>query len=150
MSRCRQLWLAVLTLGGIALLHAGQPTTFGIGRNVKYRDYYDPPHQSQLRAIVQGSEAIPQGAGRVQLKNLRIESFRENGEREGIVEAADCIYDHETRTASSAGPITAWTSDERLRIEGTGFSVLVTNKSLTISNNVRTVIRDLGTNTKKP
>lgn len=141
---------ALFVLALCAALHAGDSTSFGLGKNVKYRDYFDPPNQSKLRALVTGSEAVPLGTGRVRLKNLRIESFKLNGESEGIVEAPECIYDHETRTASSAGPITAWTLDERLRIEGIGFSALVTNKSLTISNNVRTVIRDLGTNTKKP
>ena len=138
-----------MALGAFALLHA-QPVSFGKGTNVKYRDFYDPPNQSKLRAVVQGSEAVPEGRSRVRMKNLHIESFRENGEMESIVDAPDCIYDHESRTASSAGPMKARTADGRMRIEGTGFSLTLTNKSLTISNNVRTVIRDLGTNPKKP
>jgi len=45
---------------------------------------------------------------------------------------------------SSAGRIEARTGDGRMHIEGDGFLLTITNKSLTISNNVRTVIRDLG------
>lgn len=145
--------LGMLAFAGLALLSLfarAQPVSFGKGTNVKFRDYYDPPNQSQMRAFVQGSEAVPEGKSRVRMKNLHIESFRENGEAEGIVDAPDCIYDHEARTASSDGPIKAQTADGRMRIEGTGFSLSLTNKSLTISNNVRTVIRDLGTNPRNP
>ena len=147
------LQLGALAFAGTALfslLAHAQPVSFGKGTNVKYRDYYDPPNQSKLRAVVQGSEAVPEGRSRVRMKNLHIESFHENGELESIVDAPDCIYDHESRTASSDGPMKARTADGRMRIEGTGFSLTLTNKSLTISNNVRTVMRDLGINSKQP
>lgn len=146
------LRLAVLT--GLAIVcallaHAAQPLSFK-ATNVKYPDYYDPPNQSKLRALVRGSEAVPEGKNRVRVKDVHIESFHLNGKPEAIVDAPDCVYDHETRAASSDGPVKAQTADGRMRIEGTGFSLSVTNKSLTISNNVRTVIRDLGLNPKKP
>ena len=99
---------------------------------------------------MQGSEAVPDGKGRLLVKNVHIESFQLNGEAEGIVDAPDCIYDHKARTVSSGGPIKAQTADGRLHLEGTGFLITLTNKSLTISNNVRTVIRDLGLTPKKP
>lgn len=148
-----QLRLGAVALAGLALLslfaHA-QTMSFGKGSNVTYRDYYDPPNQSKVRAVVRGAEAIPEGKGRVRLKNLHIESFRENGEAEGIADAPDCIYDHATRTASSGGDIAARTADGRLRFAGTGFLFTLTNKSLIISNNFHTVIRDLSPTPKKP
>jgi hypothetical protein len=139
----------VLALGAAALLPGAQPISFK-GSNMRFPDFFDPPNQAQLRTLVTGAEVVPDGANRYRIKNLHIETFRENGEPEGVVDATDCIYDDAARTASSGGPVKAHTADGRFRIEGTGFCVTLTNKSLTISNNVRTVIRDLGANTNKP
>jgi hypothetical protein len=140
----------VLALGTAALLHAAQPLSLGLGTKVTYRDFYEPPNQSKLRAFVQGSKAVPEGKDRLRISDVHIDSYRESGEAEAVVTAPDCIYDHKARTIGSDGPIKAQTADGQMRIEGVGFSLSLTNKSLTISNNVRTVIRDLGTNLKKP
>jgi hypothetical protein len=147
-----QLRLGAGVLAGLVLVslfaHA-QTMSFGKGSNVTYRDYYDPPNQSKVRAIVRGAEAIPEGKGRVRLKNLHIESFRENGELEAVVDAPDCVYDHALRTASSDGPLKARSADEQLQMQGVGFLLSLTNQSLYISNNFQISMHHLKLAPKK-
>jgi hypothetical protein len=135
----------------LSLLAHAQTTTFlKSASGVKYPDYYDPPNQSKLRTLVQGAEATPEGKGQVRVKNVQIQSFRVTGELEGVVTAPDCLYDHASRTITSGGDIQAQTADGRLRFAGTGFLITLTNKSLIISNNFHTVIRDASLALKKP
>jgi hypothetical protein len=141
-----RLGAGAVALAGLAVLSlfaSAQTMSFGKGSNVTYRDYYDPPNQSKVRAIVRGAEAIPEGKGRVRLKNLHIESFRENGTLEAVVDAPDCVYDHTTRTASSAGPLAAHSADGQLHMQGVGFFLSLTNQSLYISNNFKISLRQL-------
>src|ERR1043165_3346172 len=140
-----QIWLGCLTLAAllpVALLSpAGQTTSLGIGTNVKFPDYYDFPNQAKLRTLLQGSSVIPIGTNRYRVKDVHIESFRLTGEREGTVDAPECIYDHSTRVASSDGPIKAQSDDGQMRHDGVGFMLTLTNKTLLISN-IHTVLRD--------
>lgn len=149
----RQIWSGALALGAWLLIAglspAGESNPFGLGMNVKFPDYYGYPNQSKLRTLVQGSSVTPLGTNLYRVKNVHIESFTLAGEPEAIVDAPDCVYDHRTRIASSDGPIKARSADGQMKIEGTGFMLTMTNKSLLISNNVRTVIRDLSTTLKK-
>lgn len=148
-----QVWLGGLALGALLLIAglapAGDSNPLGLGTNVRFPDYYDYPNQSKLRTLVQGSSVTPLGTNRYLVKDVHIESFSRTGERESIVDAPDCTYDHRTRVASSEGPIKAQSGDGQMKIEGTGFMLTMTNKSLFISNNVRTVIRDPGITLKK-
>ena len=149
-----RLRLVLLTLAAVCFvaLFAGaeSPLLFGKVTDFKRPDYFDPPNQKQMRSLLRGVEAEPDSDGRIRVRKLTLETFRENGEPELFVEAPECIYDPKTREAYSAGPIKARTADRRLEIQGTGFCVVTTNKSLTISNNVRTVIRGMGTVAKTP
>jgi len=148
-----QVWLgcmALATLLLIALLSpAGQSTSLGIGTNVRFPDYFDYPNQSKLRTLVLGSSVIPIGTNRYRVKDVHIESFRLTGEREGTVDAPECIYDHSSRVASSDGPIKAQSEDGQMRHDGVGFRLTLTNKTLLISN-IHTVLRDRGFATQKP
>jgi hypothetical protein len=123
---------------------------FGKLTGFKVPEYYDPPNHRQMKSLLRGDEAEPGTNGCIRIRKLTIETYRENGAPEAFVEAPECIYDPKTREAYSAGPIKARTADRKLEIQGTGFHVLTTNKSLTISNNVRTVIRGMGTVDKTP
>lgn len=151
-SRQHRLRLAILTAGIVCLVAmfagAEPPLLFGKVKGFKIPEYYPPPNQKQMRSLLRGDEAEPDGKDRILIHRLRVETFRENGDPEAFVEAPECVYDTKTREASSAGPLKAYSADHRLQIEGTGFLLVTSNKSLTISNNVRTVIRDLG-NTNK-
>jgi hypothetical protein len=147
---CWVFGLLGLWLGASALLHAAQPLPFGKITNWKFQDFFDAPDQSKVRAYAQGAQAVPGSASTILVSNLHIETFQVDGTRESIIDAPECIFNYVSRTAMSAGAVNARTADGRIRLEGTGFLLTLTNKSLIISNNLKTAIRDLGTLTKKP
>lgn len=150
----RPVWLGALALGTLLLVAfwspADESNTNGIGTNVKFPDYYEFPNQNKLRTLVRGSSVVPLGKNRYRVKDVHIESFRLTGEAEAVVDAPDCTYDHGTHVANSDGRIKAKTADGQFQIEGIGFILTITNKSLMISNHTGTVIRDLGLTPKTP
>lgn len=110
-------------------------------KDFKAPDYFEPPHHTQMRSLVQGAEAEPVAGNRYQIKQLKITVFREDGGIEMRGEAADCLYDASARIATSPAPLQMLTGDEQFRIQGEGFLWMQTNANLTISNRVHTVIR---------
>jgi len=104
-------------------------------------EYYDVPHEKQMKSLLQGEEAQPLGEGRVLIKQLRLETFREDGTGEFILLARDCLYDSKTRSATSPGPLQMKTVDGRFFTEGKGFLWQENESRLTISNQVHTIIR---------
>ena len=146
--------LGALTLVGtaaaVALSLAAQPFSFGKIKGLNFQDFFEPPNQSKARALVQGNEAVNEGLSRVRVRQLHIETYQLDGTPEAVIDAPDCVFDYAARTASSAGTIAARTADGRVSLEGTGFLLSLTNKSLIISNNVRTVIRSLDIARQKP
>jgi hypothetical protein len=142
--------IAALVCFAAAASMAQSPSLFGRVNNFKVPEFYPAPNQKQLKSLVQGAVAEPSPDGLIKITKLRVETFKEDGTLEGVVEAPECVYNLKLRQASSAGRIEAQTGDGRMRLEGDGFLLTVTNKSLTISNNVRTVIQDLGSKPLKP
>ena len=145
--------LCALLLVGFAVfgsvLSAQQPT-LGRVKEFSVPEYYDPPHQNQVRSLLTGAEAQPQTRGKFLIKELKLETFRENGEREIIVTAPECVYNSGAGLASSAGRLRVQTGDGRFSIEGEGFLWRQTNSSLIISNRVHTVIRPEPRKSKPP
>lgn len=109
--------------------------------NFTTTEHYPPPNQSQVKSVFSGAEALPQAGGYYLVKQLKLETFRETGECEIIVEAPQCLYDSKKRLASSPGGLQVRTGDGRFMIEGEGFLWQQTESHLTISNCVHTVIR---------
>lgn len=104
-------------------------------------EHYPPPHQNQIKSVFSGVEAQPQSSGCYLVKQLKLETFRETGEREIVVEAPQCLYDSKKRLASSPGRLEVRTGDERFVIEGDGFLWQQNESHLMISNHVHTIIR---------
>jgi hypothetical protein len=103
--------------------------------------YYDPPHETQVKMRLSGSDASPMPGGLLDIKQLRIETFSEDGKPEAIVRAPQCTYSPMEGLASSSGHLELRTADGRMHTEGDGFLWQQTDNSLTISNNVHTVIK---------
>jgi hypothetical protein len=113
-------------------------------------EYFEPPHQQQMKSRLSGAEASPQAGGLLLIKKLKLEMFKEDGTLEYEVEAPDCIYDTLHSTASSPGPLQFQTGDGKFRVEGEGFLWRQADQFLTISNNVRTVIENAPESETKP
>jgi len=105
-------------------------------------EYFEPPHQQQMKSRLSGAEAQPQTGGLLVIKQLKLETFTQDGKPEIIVTAPECVYDTFNRVASSPGHLQAQTGDGKFRVEGDGFLWRQNDSFLTISNNVYTVIEN--------
>jgi hypothetical protein len=105
-------------------------------------EYFEPPHQQQMKSRLSGLEAQPLTGGLLVIKQLKLETFTVDGKPEMVVEAPGCTYDTSNATASSPGPLQVRTGDGKFRVEGEGFLWRQTNSFLTISNNVHSVIEN--------
>lgn len=137
-------------LATFAAIKGDQQPALGRVKDFSVPEYYDPPHQDQVRSLLTGAEAQPQGRGKFLITELKLETFRQNGEREITVTAPECVYDSGPGSASSAGRLLVQTGDNRFSIEGEGFLWRQTNSSLIISNRVHTVIRPEPKKSKPP
>lgn len=104
-------------------------------------EYYPAPHQQQMRSRLSGAEAQPLPGGLLVIKQLKLEIFRPDGEPEIVVNAPACVYNQLNGTASSPGRLEVQTGDGKTRVEGEGFLWRQSDSFLTISNDVRTVIK---------
>lgn len=108
--------------------------------------YYDPPHETQMKSKICGAEAEMQSGGRYLLKQLKLEVFRVNGERELVIESPQCVYDSSEHTAHSPARLEVQSGDGRFSVAGQGFLWEQDQGRLTISNQVRSVIQHPVTN----
>jgi len=146
-SRTGWILPAALLVAGLSALRAQAPVnkaaaSLGKIRNFKMPlSYFDARSQGQAKSVLMGKEAFPQPDGTYLIKELRLETYRENGEREFLVTAPECVFDQKNRIASSPGKLQAQSIDGRLVIEGEGFLWRQAEARLVISNQVRTVVR---------
>jgi hypothetical protein len=110
-------------------------------------EYFDPPHELQMKSYLEGSEAQPITNGLILIRKAKLKTFHEDGTVEMTVMAPECVFDSRQQTVNSAGPLQVQTSDNKLLLEGTGFFWWQTNSDLMISNQVRTTITGTLTNT---
>jgi lipopolysaccharide export system protein LptA len=112
-----------------------------LGKNFKVAEFYEAPHQSQMKFVLEGAKAQQRGKGEVLFTEPKWQTFRISGEREFLMEAPECLYDSIKRTINSAGRLRVSTADGKFALEGEGFLWRQTNSSLIISNRVHTVLR---------
>jgi len=103
-------------------------------------EYFEAPHQQQMKSRLSGAEAQPLAGGLLAIKKLKLETFNTNGSPAMIVEAPECVYDTLNGVANSPGHLQLRTGDGVFRVEGEGFLWRQGDSSLTISNQVQTVI----------
>jgi hypothetical protein len=113
-------------------------------------EYFDPPHELQMKSFLEGAEAEPQSDGLILIRDAKLQTFHENGSNEMTVITPLCTFDSKSQTVSSAGPLQVQSSDEKLLLEGQGFFWQATNSDLIISNRVHTTVRGPLTNSFTP
>jgi lipopolysaccharide export system protein LptA len=104
-------------------------------------EFYPPPHQTQMKSLLQGAEAELHPSGAVTVRELKLQTFRPDGQRELLVEAPQCVYEPRQHLAHSPGKLKVQSGDGQLSIEGEGFLWRQTNSSLIISNQVHTSVQ---------
>jgi len=117
-----------------------QQNTSGHASDFTSVEYYEAPHQQQIKSRLSGAEALPEPGGLLVVKQLKLETFDLNGKPEIVVDAPECVYDTLNGVANSPGHLQLRIGDGKIRTEGDGFLWRQTNSFLTISNRVRTVI----------
>ncbi len=126
----------------------GQTPQTGIGEvsNFSTSEYYEPPHERQMKFRLTGANARRLAGGNVLLSQMQLELFRETGQRDTIIEAPECTYDTLQRVASSPGQLHVQSGDGRLSVDGEGFLWQQDESLLTVSNDVRALVRRADTN----
>ena len=137
---CAGAALAGLTFGLVLLPGTGRTQPVVGGQGFKFTEYYDAPHETQLKWQLEAARAQRQPDGRFLITDAKYQTFREKGEGELTVQAPQCLYDAAQRSISSSGPLHVQTADGTFSIDGEGFIFRQTNSTLFVSNRVHTVI----------
>jgi len=144
MNRQNHLWacvvLAALTCWAPAPVRAGESQPVVGGKGFKFSEYYAAPYETQMRWLMECSQAQRQPDKRILVTQAKYQTFRATGEGELVVEAPECVYDPDGRTISSSGPLRTQTADGSFTIEGEGFLWQQTNSTLMVSNRVHTTL----------
>jgi len=130
----------LVALGFAVAVSRAQQNASGHASDFTSVEYYEPPHQQQVKSRLSGAEASPQPGGLLVIKQLKVETFDLNGKLEVVVDAPECVYDTLKGVATSPGQLQVRTGDGKFRVEGEGFLWRQSDSFLTISNRVRTVI----------
>lgn len=136
------VWSAVVALVIFAAAVRAQQNATGRANNFSSVEYFEPPHQQQMKSRLSGAEARPQAGGLLVITDLKLETFDTNGAPEVVIKAPHCVYDTQSGMANSPGHLWLETGDGDSHVEGDGFLWRQSSKFLTISNNVRTVIEN--------
>jgi hypothetical protein len=144
---------AFLILGMLGMVIFGaatvrsQQNASGHANDFTSVEYFEPPRETSIKSRLSGAQAQPEAGGLLVIKQLKLETFDSNGVPGMIVKAPHCVYDTVHGVAHSPGHLRLETADGSSHIEGDGFLWRQGNGSLTISNNVRTVV-EAGSNLK--
>lgn len=101
--------------------------------------YFDPPHQQQLKLRLSGASASPLPGGAQDIRDLKIERYDVAGKLQVVVRAPQCTYALLDGVVYSGGPIELETGDGKMRTEAVGFLWRQDDNSLTLSNQVHSV-----------
>ena len=112
--------------------------------------YFDPPHELQVKSFLQGAEAELGPDGVIFIHDAKLQTFHENGTPDITITAPQCTFDQKQQTVSSDGPLQLQSADDKLLHEGKGFLWRETNSELIVSNFVHTTVRGPLTNSFAP
>jgi len=137
---CFRAALVVLVLGLVMFARLGHSQPVVGGQGYKFTEYHDPPHETQLKMLLEGARAKILPDKRIQISDAKYRTYNPTGQGEMTVEAPECIYNSGQRSISSSGPLHVQTADGKFSIEGEGFLWQQTNSTLLVSNQVHTII----------
>ncbi len=127
-----------------AVLHCnGNAQMPGLGKATQFKtdEYFEPPNDLKVKMELEGDSATPLPGGNLDISNLTIQTYRLDGGTDALIQAPDCIYAPYDGLAYSSGPIQMKTADNRLYVTGRGFLWQQADNSLTISNQVYTLVK---------
>lgn len=137
--------LAAVIAFGILLVPANAQMTNDM-RATAFRfkvqlENYPPPNEAQIKTLLEGAKAEPQGSGLILMTEAWLKTFSTNGILEFQVHSPRCLLDVVQRTVNSTGLLEIiQTGENGFSVQAQGF-LLQTNSTLLLSNRVQTVIR---------
>jgi len=123
-----------------AMNNPAQQLPVGHATDFTSSQYFEPPHEQQVKMRLSGAEALPLPGGLLDVRQLRVETFGLDGKTQVVVRAPQCSYAPLDGVANSAGHMDLQSGDGKIHVEGDGFLWRQTTSALTISNHVRTLI----------
>lgn len=114
----------------------------GVMSDPRFEQYFEQPYQQQIKSRISGTEAQEVSDNVWLIKQARIEKFDTDGKLQMVAEAPECLYDRGNAVAQSPGKlhIRSGNGQMQIDIDGEGFLWRQNDSSLTISNEVQTVI----------
>jgi hypothetical protein len=110
-------------------------------------EYFDAPHQQQIKSEISGAEAEPVEGGLLRIKQMKLERFEVDGKAQLIVNAPECVYNPANGEAYSPGEVHMQTfGDQQLWMDGQGFLWRQSESFLIISNHVQTIFQKVPAN----
>lgn len=135
--------LLCITFTACRLITCAQETLPGRFKNFSLPEYFSPPKENQLRAMLRGAEAELRPDGTIVIYQLEADTFRQTGERELEIKAPVCNYNSENKLAYSDGQLEVQTGDGRVLVRGKGFLWRRDDAILIISNDVHCVLKTI-------
>jgi hypothetical protein len=133
------LGIVAVLLTAIAQVRSGQ----GVQKRIKFPEY--DRATGKIKSLLTGERATPQKNGYILVEKARLETYVYDGTTKNIdliIEAPRCLFNFQTRVASSAGNMKVSRADGQAAIEGRGFVWDQQSTVLVISNDVRTVMQN--------
>ena len=131
----------------LAVSLPGQISRLAKGRDVKFPEFYesqkgDPIQTNRLRGLLMASQGQYLSNDMFLLTQMRLEHYRVDGETNLIAQAPECLFNADSRVASSTGRLEIVGMNGAFVVQGQrGFEVRMTNSTMSLSNRVRTMIR---------
>jgi hypothetical protein len=123
----------------LARLHAQSLPAGADASDFSSVEYFDAPHQQQVKSEISGAEAEPIEGGLLRIKQVKLERFGVDGKSQFVVNAPECVFNPMNGDAYSPGEVHMKTGDEELRMDGQGFLWRQSESFLIISNHVQTI-----------
>ncbi|MBI4328039.1 MAG: hypothetical protein HY674_22640, partial [Chloroflexi bacterium] len=126
----------------VGFLSAPFPLLSQISSGGRVKDFKAPATDPQGRkSILRGQDARQVAKGVFEVTKPRLEMYRSDEQLDMVIEAPQCLFESQSKIASSTQKISVRTADEKFSIEGEGFQWNPGDSHLLISNQVHAVIR---------
>lgn len=148
--------LIAVTLLGLPLF--GQLSRKIRAKDVKFPEFYESPggqkvadlppsarsqlRTNRLKSILMGKEGQYLSNEIFLINEMQLEHYQPDGRTSLVAQAPQCLFDSDSRVAWSTGRLDLTGLEGAVLVHGrAGFQVRMTNSTMSISNRVRTIIR---------
>src|SRR5215469_2374212 len=87
-------------------------------KKFKALEYFEAPHELQVKSYLEGAEAESQSDGLILLRDARLQTYKEDGSPEMTITTPQCFFNRNNQTVNSAGPFQMRRSDDALLQQG--------------------------------